>query len=759
MGLLGLLPGCDDVKKDAFGGLIGVVGQPAISNCTVDIYDAIAFQSLDSAAGRIRSGTSRSNGRFAIELKDKYLGRPLIVVARPGPGAMYRDFGAPGNPDVTWDAPHEPWVSIVTEWRGGERYCAINPITTVAFHSQMRISAEDTGAGDQRFARATSDGVQQATAANFGIAVIPSSAGITPPKGSPFASLSTFYLEDSDRGQSYAYACLQLALAANDFANLSASGTDNALDFYDAMFRDAHDGALDGQYFGAPVPHLNQLPGVIGRGATGESNLLNWLSGHALTPAQEDFLNNARDDDGFEPAPTTMLGLQSRATGSLRPTRIDSCDVQNYPYSGNVVLTLRGDGLRYTDRFVFRSNTKPNGEFHVDRDSVGVDGEFQYLSNGELRMRIPDFASTTRNVPSELQVASGTDFRIVTFVLENVPGVESGSGDVEHVITTDARLTDRTEPLLLGVQIGRLDGVGALQSTAYGNNVYSAATDPDALTPGTDNVYEMSARVVNPGNETVNGVQLDIPLSAFSQLGASVDAEFFTGAPAGTTAVVFGNVTPVNLAPGAVVDFNYRVVFLDSAIPGVILEGAAVKFTPVFSGVGATSSANLSTGDVIGFNRSVNLGPGLQPATPLLDALAAPSLPAGVTAGDSFEIRFDVSASPTSGGVMRSFNVTDLDVTITFDGATTTLRLTDSFFEASGESGLYFPSLVLDSTGGTAMPVVLTQTAAADAVILTVRTDPARTGTLTVDFTATGHDVATGATSTQSSATSNTTIS
>ena len=238
-----------------------------------------------------------------------------------------------------------------------------------------------------------------------------------------------------------------------------------------------------------------------------------------------------------------------------------------------------------------------------------------------------------------------------------------------------------------------------------------------------------------------------------------VEVEFFTGAPAGTTSIVFGNITPVDMAPGTVTSFDYRVVFLDSAIPANIAEGAPVKFTPVFSGVGATSSANLSTSDVVGFNRSVELGAALQPATPLLDALAPPTVPGAVTAGDDFEIRFDLSASPTSGGVMRTFEVTDLDVTITFDGETTTLRLTDRFFEAPGESDLYFTALVLDSTGGNAMPVTLTQAANSDAIVLTVRTDPSRTGALTVSFSATGEDVSTGTTSTQTSASSNTTIS
>src|SRR5690606_5566886 len=147
----------------------------------------------------------------------------------------------------------------------------------------------------------------------------------------------------ADRCQSYAYACLQLAIAANDFANTTAAA-DDALDFYEALFHDAQDGALDGQNFGTPQPVLNQVPALVGREATGESSLLLWLSTHALTPLQEGFLSNARGGGAFDPLPADILDVQSTATGALRPTRIDSFDVQNYPYSGNLVLTVKGAG-------------------------------------------------------------------------------------------------------------------------------------------------------------------------------------------------------------------------------------------------------------------------------------------------------------------------------------------------------------------------------------------------------------------------------
>lgn len=749
---LGATPGCDEVQNDAFGGVLGMVGQPAIGGCQVDVYNALAFESLDSTAGRIGAGTTASNGRFAIELDDAHLGRPLLLVARPGPTALYRDFGAVGAPDVVWDSPRQPWVAVLNEWRGGEIYAAINPITTVAFHSLMRLPTEEFGPGLSRFDREVVNAVHAATAANFGIRVDPSSEGITPPSGSEFEPLDVFYLENADRCQSYAYACLQLAIAANDFANTTAAA-DDALDFYEALFHDAQDGALDGQNFGTPQPVLNQVPALVGREATGESSLLLWLSTHALTPLQEGFLSNARGGGAFDPLPADILDVQSTATGALRPTRIDSFDVQNYPYSGNLVLTVKGAGLRNTDRFVFRSNDDSTAEFIVDRDSVGVDGEYQYNSDTELRLRIPDFAVTTRTVHTALQVASGADFRIVRLILENLPDIQSTARDIENLLTGDARVTDRTEPLLVSVRLGRVDAAGELHAAEYGNNVGSA--DPATLTPGVDDVYEMRVRVTNPGPAAINNLGLDLGLSAFSQLGNPVVPDVFGGAAANRALIFEGTLPTANLNPGDVAELNYRFMFLDTAIPADLQVGAPVKFTPVLSSGPATPT----TSDVIGFNRTVQLGPALPDPTAVLDALAAPTLPAAVTAGDSFDIRLDFSASPRAGAAMQTLKVKQATLTITFDGETTVLHLGDSFFEGVGASGLYFESLVLNSTGGQALPITLTALSNADAIILTVRTDPTRTGLLTASFTATAVDIATGTESSQASGAANTTIS
>ena len=757
LALLGVLPGCDDVKSDDFGGVLGVVGQPAIGGCTVEVYNALSFESLDSTTGLITSGTTRASGRFNIELPNWTLGKPLILVARPGPTAMYRNFGAAGSPDVVWDDPHEPWVCVLNEFRGGEIYTAINPITTIAFHSLMRLPSSEFGIGDLRFDRPNVDAVHAATAANFGIRVDPSADGVTPPTGSEFEPQAVFYLEDSNRSQSYAYACLQLAIAANDFATTTAAA-DDALDFYEALFHDAQDAVLDGQYFGMPEPVLNQIPALVGRETTGESSLLLWLSTHALTAGQEAFLINARNGGAFDPVPTDMLAIQAVGTGALRPTRIDDFDVQNYPYSGNVVMTITGTGLRATDRFLFRSNDDSKAEFVVDRDSVGVDGEFQFLSDTELRLRIPDFASTTRTVPAALQVASGADFRIAHLILENQPDIESSTRDIEHEIISDARVTDRTEPLLVSARMGRIDAGGNLHKTTFGNNVGSV--DPATLTPGVDDVFELRVRVTNPGPNAVNNTGLDLALSAFSQNGNPVVADVFGGAAANRAVIFEGTLPTTNLLPGDVTELGYRFMFLDTAIPGDLQLGAPVKFTPVLSGVSAgAGTPTLTTSDVVGFNRTVQLGAATPDQTAQLDAVAAPTLPGAVTAGTSFDVRFDFSASPRAGGVMQTLHVTDVVVTIVFDGETTVLHLTDSFAETTGESDLKFTALTLDSTGGRALPLILTQTANADALILTVQTDAARTGTFTASFIATAKDIATGTITTQTSASANTTIS
>src|SRR5690606_27519573 len=83
-----LLAACDEVNRDAFAGVKGAVGYPPVSDCLVEVYNALTFEHLDSAQGRIATGRTNSAGRFSIELDEHYLGRPLVLVARPDSRAM-----------------------------------------------------------------------------------------------------------------------------------------------------------------------------------------------------------------------------------------------------------------------------------------------------------------------------------------------------------------------------------------------------------------------------------------------------------------------------------------------------------------------------------------------------------------------------------------------------------------------------------------------------------------------------------------------
>lgn len=742
--------GCDEVNRDAFGGVVGQVGQPAIAQCDVEIYDALLFEGLSSSVGRIATGRTNDGGRFKIKLKSRHLGRPLILVARPGPDALYRDFGAPGSPDIAYDGPRQPWVGVLNEWLGGEDVVAVNPITTLMFQALMRLPVTQVGGGDARFDRNVTNAVAAAVAANFGLKNNLSSESLVPPKGPDFASIDAFYLEDDARHASYTAACLQLALAANGFVGLTADLNDTALDFYEALSRDAMDGVLDGQVYGTTDDFLGEIPAVIGQDVDGASLLMRYIAGFALTAQQQGFAN-AQAGKEFSPAYADMLVLQNDATGSLLPTRVDSFDMLNIPYSSDIELTLRGQGMRRTDRFLFRSGDDSKAEFAVNHESVGVDGEFLFHSANELRMRIPDFQVTTRNVPFNLRVPNNANFRIVRLVLENLPELKSTKRDVEHVLTTDARLTNRTEPLLLHASIGRVDATGALHDAAAGNNVYDNATDPATLDPSTQDVYELRIRVYNPDADDLNNVGLSLPLSAFQQLGTAVVADLQNGTATGR-AVIFPDVlAQTTLGTRQTARLDYRFKFLDGAIPFDLAEGAPVRFTPVLSGVDNGSSLTVTTADVVGFNRSVELAPALPDPTPVLDTPSAPVLPASITAGDEFDLEMTISATPRAGSLQRTLRVDWVEVTIVFDGETTVLRLTDAFHETAVNSGLVLVGLRRDSNGGLAFPLLLNQFADAETLILTVRTDPARTGALQASFTAHGQEVATSTPSTESS--------
>ena len=430
------------------------------------------------------------------------------------------------------------------------------------------------------------------------------------------------------------------------------------------------------------------------------------------------------------------------------------------PESGNVILTVRGDGFRHTDRFVFRSFDNDSGEFFVDRDSVGIDGEFQFQSNTELRMRIPDFALTTLTVPAALQVPVASDFRRVRFILENLPEITSSGRDLETTVTSDARLTDRTEPLLVNVEIGRIDAAGVIDPAGFSNNVYPLAQDPALLVPGTDDTYVLRVRVANPGPDIIDNFGLDLTLSTFEQATVPVVVDTFGGAAAGRALIIEGTPAQIlNFNPGDVTTLAYPFTFLDSAFPADIAYGLPVDIMPAFSGLNQTTALTDSTVDVTGFERTVGIGPADPAQTSELAALSPATLPGSVTAGASFEARLSVSAAPRSPGTMRDGRVISVDVTVTFDSATFTWRLRDDFFYTRGEKDLVATAVKLDSTGGQALPMTLTQVAGTDEIVLTIQTGTAITGTIDIAFSATFRETSTGTVTTGAAAAASTTIS
>lgn len=744
------LSGCDDVRRDAFGGLIGTVGYPPIADCEVELYDAIQFQGLNSSAGLIIKTRTDAAGRFAVEFDDSYLGRPIIAVARPGPTAMYRDFGASGTPDVAFDAPRQPWVGVLDEWLGGEDTVTINPITTMAFHALMRLPVTEVGPGALRFDREVVQTTHTAMAANFGFRSDPAAELPAPPGGPLFVPVTANYLENNDRATSYTWACLQLAKAANDFASTTA-GADNALDFYEAMFEDAQDGALDGQYFGQAQPFLNQVPSVVGRDADGASRLLRWVATVPLNATEQGYAGAARGG-AFDPAPAFMLALQADATGAARPMRVDSIDVWNFPFSGNVELTIRGAGMRRSDHFLVRSFDAFNDNFSVDRDSVGVDGQFNFHSDTELRLRLPDFGVTTKAVANGLRVPAGVNFRRLSLELLNRPEFERIPRQARYVITDNARVTTRTEPLLVHAAIGRVDAPGAFVPAAGSNNVYPAAKDPGALVIGTDQVYELALRVANPSVDTFNGLTLDLAATTLVQLGNPVVLDQFSGAAAGRAFILPDTLPTVNLAPGGVATLAYRFVFLDSAIPANLAAGADITLTPVLT---ATSSGagtpTVTTNDVTDFTRPVHVAPLVEAQTSQLVTLAV-TMPGAVTEGTSFDLDLALTSGPLSGGLQRDLRVESIDLVITFDGTTTLLHLADAFFASPGGADTTFESFTLVGTGATALPVLLTSVGNTQTLRLRVGTTAGHLGAFSVTATAAGKDVASGMPSTAAGA-------
>lgn len=746
---LAALTGCDEVKRKEFTGLLGTVGYPPIAGCTVDIYDASRFESLDSIQGRLTQTTTDFGGRFIVEIGEINLGRPLIIVARPTTGATYLDYGAPGSPLVAFSGNRRPWVSVIRQWQGGEDIVTVSPATTLAFECIMRLPSTEVGQGAQRFDARTVSACNIGVLHTLGIGTDPAEELAAPPLGGPFPIQGLRDQEKSQRCTAYTYAELQLALAANSFITATTAPADSALDFYEALFDDAQDGVIDGQYYGSPIAFFVQAgaPAITGLEIDGSSRFCQFLASLPLSPTDQAIAGAAQGGQ-FAPPVATILTNQAASTGAIRPPRLDSCDVQNYPFSGNVTLTLRGAGFRHADIFQFKSNANGAAIFEVNLNSALVDGQFLFHSSSELRMRIPDFALTTRFVPNELKVATGADFREVTLSLNSRVDPLTTSREFIMLISNSARVTNRTALLLVSARIGRLDAGLNLDSRPAGNNVNSAATDPAALVPGVNDVYALRLRVANPAPDAVNNTGLNLTSSIFLQNNLARIADTFGGALA-NRAIIFESAAAlvakqVNLAPGGVAEITYPFVFLDTAMPADLSVGVPVSFNCVLSGVSQGAGfPTVNTNDVVGFSRIVSLAPAMPANTPEITALAAPTAPASVTAGNAIAVQFTLGALPRAASPMRDAYVESLDLVITFNGQTINLRLADSFTFTPMAAGLSAVALT-DASGAEGFPRLLTQISPSGTITLTLDTSTGITGPLTLTATARLVDTATG---------------
>ncbi|MDC1142542.1 hypothetical protein OAU50_05590 [Planctomycetota bacterium] len=740
------LTGCDEVKRDRFGGLIGIVGQPSVAFADVDIYDATKFRSLSDSTGLIGTATTGADGRFNYELGNSLLGRPMILVVRPSATTTtYFDYGATGSPDIAFD--NQAWVSVIPEWLGGEFACAVNPLTTMAFHALVNIPASEIGSGIARFSSANVNAANSAVATAFGIKADISTVMPTAVIGGGFPASSNTFRQESSYSTSYAYVGVQLAIAGNAF--VTATGGGDVLDFYDALFLDARDGVIDGQEFGTPNTYLASALSVVGVEADGSSTLLNWLSTQPLSASEEGFVNSA--NEGFDPSVATILDLQSTSTGAARVQRIDSFDVVNFPFSGSTVMTIRGKGFRTTDVFEFLSGDDLNGSFTVDREDTGVDGEFQFHSDTELRLLIPDFGATTKSVHGSLHVPSSADFRDITLRMHARPEVGSSNRDWYLELTDEAKVTDVTSPVLVSARIGRVDAGNVLHSVPSCNAVYPVGQDPTALTVGTDDVYELRVRVANPYTDGINGMALDLSASTFEQLGSPVVADVFGGGASGRAIIFEGTLPSVVMAAGDVAELVYRFVFLDTAIGVDLLVGVPVDITPVIAGVSqGTGNPPVTTDDATGMGLTVSIGNADSDQTSEVTVVSTPAMPASISAGQSFDAVIDITAAARTGGIKRDLRIESLILTLALDGETVVVRFSDALGSTAGPAGSSLSALTSQNSSGFPLGISAIQTT--NQLTLTFDTDSTRSGTFEITVQVDAIDLATGATSTATSA-------
>jgi hypothetical protein len=496
---------------------------------------------------------------------------------------------------------------------------------------------------------------------------------------------------------------------------------------------------------------LNQVPAAVGRSATGVSRLFTFVNASALTPTEQTWAGSARGG-GFDPVPTFMLDLQALATGACRPTRVDSIDVWNMPFSGNLELTVRGAGFRASDWFVIRSLQDGNQVFIVDRISIGVDGVFNHHSDSEWRIRLPDLGVTTKTVGPLLRVATGANFAPARFELLNKPEMDIVARQVQYILSGAVHITNRTEPLLIHASVGRAE-VAAFAPATAADCDYDAATDPAALTPGADRVYELRARVCNPGPDAVNGLTLD-PATTLTQLGNAIVADSFSGAAAGRAFILPDTPATANLNAGDVATLAFRFVWLDTAFPADIAPGAPVIIRPVLSGTSAgAGNPVVSTDNVPVFTSTVSVAPVLSGQTAAINT-AALSAPATIAQGESIEVEIEVTTMSASATV-RDFIVDSLDLQVSFGGPLATVHVRDSLFSFEMVPGATIEALTADD-GPSALPMLVPGSSQTRTMRLRIRTQPGMTGTILMQADIHGHDAATG---TPSSATGNAAVS
>jgi hypothetical protein len=143
--------------------------------------------------------------------------------------------------------------------------------------------------------------------------------------------------------------------------------------------------------------------------------------------------------------------------------------------------------------------------------------------------------------------------------------------------------------------------------------------------------------------------------------------------------------------------------------------------------------------------------PILPDSTAELAALPTPTVPVTVAAGSTIDVEITLTAQPRVAGNMRDGEVEFVDLTITFNGATILLRLTDATPLTPLTQGLTALRVVEQAGGGTAFPLILSQVTPTRTIVLTLQTSAGISGALNVTAVASLKDTASGARTSQTS--------